>query len=323
MNSQTLEKKSIQEKYNLDKNYELIYVSNDDYFEDAKDIERIIQDGTSDFLFEDADWCRDSQYESVRYLIDELEKEHGEISDDEKEEIKEYLEEHDVSDPAKQVMKNTPKRYFYYSLGIEVENHDAHVCCEEGCAEKVVNEIMKALRTRNPETKRSVREVVYNAGYGGNVVLLFEDDMEYLLNNGKIIEFGPKTEICIMDRMMGSGHSAPLNTKIAVEFNRQNLHCDEGAPGYSFTGDVCGMTRGFMDGCQIRDKKSSDKVIKTQISEEEQSRMEREKEYERKWREEKKCTAGDMKISRHKDTPYRNEYPCGSKCTECGTFWVD
>ena len=32
---------------------------------------------------------------------------------------------------------------------------------------------------------------------------------------------------------------------------------------------------------------------------------------------------GDMNISRHKETPYRNDYPCGSRCEDCGTFWID
>jgi hypothetical protein len=181
---------------------------------------------------------------------------------------------------------------------------------------------MKILKTDDPQTRKSVQDVVYNAGYGGDLVILFEDEIEYLLNDGNIIDFGPNTHICIMDRIQGSGHSEPLNTGISVEFNRKNLHCDEGAPGYSFSGDVCGLTKGFMDGCEIGNAKLNENIIKIQINKEEQDRLEKEKEYEKTYKE-GKCTRGDIKISRHRDTFYVNEYPCGTHCPHCGQFWID
>jgi hypothetical protein len=314
---------TIKEKYNLDDSYELIYIDYNEYFEDAKDVERIVQDGNTDFIYEEGDWWLENRWESINYFIKELEEEHGEISDEDKEEIREYLEENDISDPGKQLMKNTSSGYFYYSLGIEIENHDGHACCEEGCEERIVNNIMKLLKTKNPETKKSVREVVANAGYGGSLVIIFEDSIENLLNQGTVIDFDQTAEICIMDRKQGSGWSAPLNTNITVEFNRQNLHCDEGAPGYSFTKDVCNLTKGFMGKCIIRNKKSKDTIIKLQINETEQYKMQQEKEYERRWKEEGKCTFGDINIKRHKDTYYLNKYPCGTHCPHCGQFWVD
>lgn len=35
------------------------------------------------------------------------------------------------------------------------------------------------------------------------------------------------------------------------------------------------------------------------------------------------CTHGDMDINRHRDVYYRNDFPCGNKCPNCGTFWID
>ena len=315
-------KKSIKEKYDLDDSYELIYIDYNDYIENAKDVERIVQEGNANFMWEDGDWFLENIWESITYLIDELEKKYNEISDEDREEIREYMEEHDSSDPIKQLLKNTSSGYFYYSLGFEIEDHDGHCCCEKDCEENIINEIMKFLKTNDTKTRESVKHVVLNAGYGGDLVILFEDEIEYLLNNGNTIEFGPKCEICIMDRIQGSGHSEPLNTDIIVEFDRKNLHCDEGAPGYSFTGEVCGLTKGFMDGCSIGNSELNKNIIKAKINEDEQNRLEKDKEYEKTYKE-GKCTRGDINMSRHRDTYYKNEYPCGTHCPHCGHFWID
>ena len=50
--------------------------------------------------------------------------------------------------------------------------------------------------------------------------------------------------------------------------------------------------------------------------------LEQEKKYNDTWKK-GECTFGDMDITRHKNTPYQNDFPCGNKCTSCGTFWID
>jgi hypothetical protein len=35
------------------------------------------------------------------------------------------------------------------------------------------------------------------------------------------------------------------------------------------------------------------------------------------------CSSGDMNITRHRKTTYINNYPCGTRCGQCGTFWID
>ena len=51
--------------------------------------------------------------------------------------------------------------------------------------------------------------------------------------------------------------------------------------------------------------------------------LEREKELAEHYKKTGKCTFGDMNYSRHKNTSYRNDFPCGTKCADCGTFWID
>jgi hypothetical protein len=126
-----------------------------------------------------------------------------------------------------------------------------------------------------------------------------------------------------MDRGNGSGHSEPIGIKLTAKFNRKNLHSDNGAPGYSFTNDVCGLTKGFMSYANIRKAKKTDKIIEVDINPKFEAEMKREKELDKHWKETGHCTFGDMNFKRHKNLPYRNDFPCGNKCTECGTFFID
>lgn len=313
-------KSNIKEKYDLDKSYNLVYIDRNDYLEDSKKIEKIIQDGNNHSLDENWDWQSDAQYESIRYIIDELFNKYGEISEEDQEEIKDYLLDHDESYPNDDLIKNTPSQYFFYSLGIE----DSGMEQEGGQPdEDRIKNISKRLRSKNPELKKAIKSIVNNSGYGGNVVILFEDDIDNLLCEGDIIEFGPKTEICIMDRMNGSGHSEAIGTTLKIRFDRKNLHSDDGYSGYSFTKDVCGMTKGFMEGGNIRQSKKTDKIVELTDNPKFEEEMKREKELEENWKKTGKCIFGDMNYKRHTNKPYRNEFPAGNKCTECGTFWID
>ena len=56
----------------------------------------------------------------------------------------------------------------------------------------------------------------------------------------------------------------------------------------------------------------------------EQRDIETENMYKLKWNNGNgTCTFGDMDIKRHKNTLCINEFPCGMRCTACGTFWID
>lgn len=306
------------------KGVELNYIDYRDCIENDKDIELLVnsKDGREQFeekMFEN--WSGEGQYESIDYIITELEKDNGvKYTDNTKELIREWCYSHDTSDILGGLLKNTGSKYFYYDLGMEVEGWGSDY-------DKQEREIMKLLRTRSVGVRKAVREALINSD-GGQLVVLFEEDIDNLIGDGsdeagKVIAFGVKASICVMDRLNGSGWYSELGEELVASFDRNNLHSDEGAGGYSFTGDVCGMTRGFMSGATIRNKRASDKVVGAVRNEEAEARQAREARYEKKWRETKECSAGDMDIKRHENTPYRNEYPCGNKCEKCGTFWID
>lgn len=320
MNKQTIEK-----KYNLEKSYDLNYIDYRNCLEDNKEIEQLIQSGELETLYELNDhWIMEQEWESIDYILKELIKTYGEIPEKDHEEIIEYLRDHNDSDPMTDLINNTPSRYFYYSLGINFGELDWNNTTKD--IKDRVKIIAHRLRISPTKYNKELYELVANSGYGGDLVILFEDKISNLIyhNEDNIIEFISPVNICLMDRIQGSGHYVEINTKIICEFNRKNLHDDKGAPGYSYTHDVCGLIKGFMKNAVVRKTaKKTDKIIKTIINPEEQEANEREKRLDEKWRKTGECTFGDMKFSRHANASYRNEYPCGNKCVKCGTFWID
>lgn len=320
----TKTKVDIKKKYGLDDLYDLVYVDYRESIEDPKMIEKMVKAGDTSPLDEDSDWLMDSQWEGVKYVLDELEKEFPDISDEDKEEIKDYLYDHDSSTPIQDLMRNTSSGYYFYSLGLTDHGMELE---GGGPYEERVKAILERLKMDDPKIRKVVSEIINNAGYGGTWVMLFEDDIEDMLQEGNAISFGPKAELCLMDRWNGSGHSKALGFPLTCEFDRANLHYDCGASGYSFTKDVCGMTRGFMDGASIKTLPKNELANAVPIlrSEEDERRAGIEDAREKKWRETTTCSSGDMNIERHpKDQmDYINNFPCGNKCHACGTFWVD
>lgn len=312
---------SIQEKFGLPLHPELVYIDQRDKVEDFKMIEKMVQAGDYQAIEENSwEWIADAQSGSADEIIKETRKDHPDLTDEDEDAIRNWLYEHDESTPIQDLLRNTPSCYFYYSLGLDVSPMEL-----EGGEpdEDRIKSIMEWLQIDDPAFEKSCRSLVGNAGYGGRLVILFENDIEEMLEDGDVIEFGPKTELCIMDRCNGSGFSVPLGRTLIMEFNRKNLHCDRGAPGYSFTHEVCGMVQGFMGAALIRSSKPEDKILPATVNVREQNQMAREAAIDKRWRETKTCTFGDMNINRHPKTNYRLDFPAGNKCPKCGTFWID
>lgn len=316
---------SIKDKYNLDNSYSLVYVDYRDSIEDFKILEQMVQDGNTQALYENNDtWISDNQFDSASEVIKELKANHPDMSDEDEEDIQSYIYDHDDSTPEADLMRNTPSEYFYYSLGLD----DNGMELEGGDPDKIrIDAIIKRLGIDDAAMRKVAEDVILESGYGGQWVILFEDHIEDMLDDGNVIEFGPKVELCLMNRGNGSGYSVALGRTLTFKFDRSNLHCDRGAPGYNFTNEVCGMTKGFMDGATIKTlpKNALKSTIPSLKSIKEERGLKREAELEEKWNKTKVCTPGDMKWDRHpKDKQeYINNYPCGNKCHACGTFWID
>lgn len=316
----TKKSKSIAEKFGLDKSYELVYIDYRDMIEDDELIEKMVRAGNCDALCEN-DWYWEARIDGARYVVDEKRKEFPEMTDEEAEQVLIYIQEHDESRPEKDLIRNTPAKFFYYSLGLE--DNGMELEGGEPLDERVAA-ICKHMGIFDDDFKKSVREMCDNAGYGGNLVILFESDIEDMLEDGKYIKFDDDARLCLMNRGQGAGHDVKLGRKIVVPFKRENLHTDEGAAGYSYAGDVCGMCRGVSGSATICDNADGAIMVSGgSESAEEIAFAARETNFADKWKKTGKCSAGDMNITRHKRTEYVNNFPCGNKCAECGTFWVD
>lgn len=311
----------------LEKKYphgvELTYIDYRDSIEDDRLREEVLQNYGNAYEILKCDyWIPDNESESIDTILREYMEEiglasKGETLDEEEEEaMSNWLYSHDTSKPIEDLLKNTPSEYLYYDTGIYIQGGNDET-------EKEAKMIAKKLKIDYDKNKKVLNSLLAEAYYGGQLVILFEGKIRDFIEDGKYIRFKNNYELCIMDRGQGSGSSETIDEKLLFEFVRENIHTDEGDNGYSFSGDVCGLIHGIMEDGEITNKKKlNEKIIRVKTNEERKAQREKERQYEENWKK-GKCSFGDMNMKRHKNTPYRNEYPCGNKCEECGTFWID
>ena len=120
-----VKERSVKEKYNLENSYDLIYIDYNDQIEDHKMQEQILQNGVEAVDEPFYESFHDSESYSAHEILDEIDREHPEMTQEDKDEILDYIYEHDVSDPIHDLLKNTPSEYFYYSLGISDNGMEA------------------------------------------------------------------------------------------------------------------------------------------------------------------------------------------------------
>jgi hypothetical protein len=287
----------------------------------------MIQEGNTDQLQEKImDWYNESEWEAINYILNELfteeELEHYNETN-EIDEIKDLIYSLDKSDPAKQLLKNTSKAIIFYDL-----NLDCSRSYNGSDDNKIAYKIAKRLKIDYKKYKDSLLNLLSNSFDGGNLTVLFECDIEDLLtpisgNKANEIKFTGDFEICIMDRTNGSGWSDKIKDlkELQLPFNRENLYLDEAAAGYSFTGDVCGMCHGGMETSISFYHKPKQK--KAKINEKAKQKETSYKEWdERLKKNSKDCSPSDPRYKSH-DTEYRNDFPCGNKCKNCGRFYID
>jgi len=303
---------------------ELIYVDYRDCIEDAKDREAILQAPEDAYeIIDSNNWMSQSQWESINEILEQYKKsiEADDLSDEVTEAMRDWLYEHDKSDTLNDLLKNGSDEYMYYDTGIEIESLDYHQS-DKNYVSKTAKMIMKKLKLEQKEHQAGIEMMIEQAWDGGQLVILFEASIGNFLNDAKYIKFNKKAELCIMNRGQGCGDNTALHQELLLKFKRENIHTDKGDNGYSYAYDVCGLVGGIMNDGFLTNKKGTSSAISVDTNEQREAQRAQEERYIASWKA-GKCSAGDMNIKRHKNTPYRNDYPCGNKCEECGTFWVD
>lgn len=298
--------------------------------EHTKTLQKCISAGNYEALYDETDdWYIDDHYgfdEVIKELRSDLEDafefdedELDSIMDQYEDEIRDAIYERDDSDVVKDLLRNTSDQTMFYDTGHYVESgwgeSEAHYRLER-------IKIKKLLSIKDDTFDRDIDLMIAQASYGGKLYVYFYDSVEDFINIDKdfnTIEFSGNVSIAIVDHGNGSGDSMDLAHCFELPFERGNIFLDREVI-YSYTFDVCGMSSSWCSGTNVKFKITAEPgtIEKSSINE----HIEREAKLDKIFRE-GGCTAGDTRYTRHHDMEYINNYPCGSKCKKCGTFFID
>ena len=238
--------------------------------------------------------------------------------------IRDAIYDRDDSSVLKDLARNTSRFPIFYDTGHYVE------CCypltEKGAKEEL-RKIKKILgiKQAHKDFDKCITQMMYNASYGGNLVVYFTDNGYDLLreiegtDKPNTIEFSGNVHIAIPNHSCGAGDHTDIPHTFKLPFSHENLFvCKE--VKYSYTYDVCGMYSNWCEGTNYKLIKTKSKKEATKSKKADY--VKREAELDEVYRL-GGCTPGDMKYARHRELDYVNEYPCGHRCRKCNTFFID
>lgn len=207
---------------------------------------------------------------------------------------------------------------FFYNTGLEIEEPRY----DEGIKTSI-DEIKEMLSINNNEFDERIYELIENASYGGELVVYFKSDIPNILDmkdsEMRSIKFSGDVSIAIIDTNGGSGFDIMIQHEFVLPYKFENVFFEKSIK-YNYTYAVCGLVSNWCEDTvyDLVDIKS-DKEITNNLK----ASLDVDRELSDKWKKTKECTFGDMDYSRHGEKTYINDYPCGSKCLKCGTFWID
>lgn len=251
------------------------------------------------------------------------------LFDENRDEIMEYLWDHDESTPVKDLLKNTGEVTCFYSFGVDVCGYIDSWCgsAREESEDMTAYKIRKLLGIKK-DTKEveKISEMVSQAYSGGDLRVYFNADIDDLISGDayaeekqdfQSIRLDGLVSIGIIDTHNGSGDFCEIEVHKSFPFNRENLFIssiEKWGLEDIFGGDVIDTENVSFSMESAKGKKAETSKTK--------ARMAMEEQYKETFRK-GGCTAGDMDIRRHRDVYYDNGFPAGDRCPHCGTFWVD
>jgi len=329
---ETLQKITFEQiKKLLPKTTSLYYVDYRDSLDDHQELlQQCISDNDFCPLWEAIDeWFIDSPCHAFKYLNKELASDmvnEFNIDDDEAEElIEEYrdeLQDHyysvDDSDVLKDLLRNTASLITHYDTGYYMESGSWNWSEAEIRLERI--KIKKFLGIKNSGYDDDLDMMIQQASGGGQLNIYFKMDFEDFIGNDKKSIIFSDYQIGIVNHYEGSGDILETEIKedLKLPFNRQNVFLEKSIK-YNWTYSIAGMVSSWCDSTGYR------------FSDDDLGGLEDSKQAELNKQEQKynetfskgSCTFGDMDYNRHRNTEYINDYPCGTKCKDCGTFWID
>lgn len=303
--------------YNDNLNEKLDLVQEAIHIGDTSPLDQII------FDWEDCSECdpTDDYLDELKSdIADKYDMGEGDIDDlvdKHKENLKCVIEERDCSKPINDLLRHTGSEAMFYETGLS---------CEEACRKDSIRKerlkIKKHLGIKKSTWDKELDDMIGNAGYGGQLVVYFYKPVGDMIGGeAKTIRFKDPT-IAIIDTGGGSGGDCELKGCVLdLPYSCKRIFIDR-CVHYSYTHEVCGMVDNWCDNTRVEYPDVEPAVVWEEQESETEAHMLQEAKYNAVYAK-GKCSFGDMNITRHRDTYYINDYPCGTKCPHCGTFWVD
>lgn len=312
----------------------LNYVDRDESFENqAKEMQTCIQANNLEALCEVSnDWYIDQGWGSVKQFNKEQlrpslmksfelsEKKAKKLIKLHFDDIRCQLEDRNNSDVVGDLIRNTGDMIFFYETGISTTGYNGTQA--EHRMEKT--RIKRLLSIKTKDFDNQIKTMLSDASYGGQLVIYFRDRLNNLIvdKDTSHIRFTNAT-IAIIDTCNGSGADCCIGNKhsFLLPMDREKLFVEKSV-SYNYTYQVCGMSEDWCNSTKTEfvdaETNPAIKLKPGKIN----AHMQTEKFLDAVWAK-GICTPGDMKINRHKETEYINDFPCGLKCTKCNTFWID
>ncbi|OPY24002.1 MAG: hypothetical protein A4E27_01339 [Methanobacterium sp. PtaU1.Bin242] len=165
--------------------------------------------------------------------------------------------------------------------------------------------------------------MVQQASYGGRLVIYFRGDIKEMINSSQYntIQF-TNPMIAVIDTYNGSGDNTDIQgITVTLPYNPENVFIDK-LIKYNYTYEVCGMIESWCDTTGVKFITKKQRKPKEKKRSNLYAEIAVEDMYKKAFKE-GSCTFGDMDMKRHRHTYYINDFPCGTKCKDCGTFWID
>lgn len=305
----------------LEKDYELVWLDyRDSLDENPELVEKVARAGDLTPLYEDRilesideeRW--ESASEEARNVVKKMiedgapEEEANEMMD----EIIYEIEDRDKSNPYMELVKRT-KVTFFISLGMGIS--EAWSKSDEELDEEV-EQAMEFFETDNEDTKKGLSELFGEAG--GILRIYFTASLDELLDeNIKSIHLDGIVSVGVINPYEGSGYVNDVEfDNVKIPFKRENLFVDR-AEKWGWA-EMSGCYDGWAEPVGFLEEENGKELEESP----EAGIKERENEYNKRFKE-GGCTFGDIDMKRHRHVEYINEYPCGWKCKDCGTLWID
>ena len=279
-----------------------------------------------DIVFDWDNWeCYNEYLNQLRHDIQRNYDVDGDVADEWMEEyddwIRDAIYERDDSTPIDDLLRNTGDEDVFYDTGYYVESESWS--WDEKRMREELRDIKKHLGLKGKEHDADINMMIRQASYGGRLVIYFESDMKELIcidSKFNAIEFRDFT-LAIIDNSNGSGDHCHLKgARTVLPLDPTNFFIDR-CISYSYVHEVCGMCKGWCNGTAfsfLTLKKVKGELKPSTIN----NHIKREAMLDKVFKA-GGCTFGDMKYTRHRNKEYRNDFPCGTKCLSCGTFWID